>query len=55
MKEAVPVESASAVIDARIRELSSGPGGETGEGRRSRKCAKSFTRQTLRSSKSESG
>jgi|SRR5438477_10850856 len=27
MKETVPVESASVVIDARIRELSSGPGG----------------------------
>src|SRR5213595_3885436 len=27
MKETVPVESASAVIDARIKELSSGPGG----------------------------
>ena len=37
------------VIDEKIRNLG------TGAGRRSRKCAKSYTRQTLRSSKSGSG
>jgi len=33
MKETVPVESAPAGIDARIRELSSGPGGDAWRGK----------------------
>jgi len=37
------MESASAFIDQKIKEL------ETGAGRRSRKCATSFTKQTRRS------
>jgi len=49
MKRSVPVESASRVIDERINELG------TGAGRRSPKCAKSYTRPTLRSSKGEEG
>ena len=49
MKRSVPVESASRVIDERINELG------TGAGRRSPKCAKSYTRPTLRSSKGEKG
>jgi len=49
MKKTVAVESASAFIDEKIKELSCG--GDW-RGKMLAKCAESYTRPTLRSSKS---